>query len=119
MFTSPQQTNAYEPHVLRGQGLRGFELPYSATYKDLKGFTHRRHGALPKQFPSSHQAEVLYPNFLSLKFLQAIYVENQDGFLHASSALHTQNFLNLAKEISLTPIIAPEKFLAHSKQECY
>ncbi len=111
--------NAYEPHVLRDRGVKGLDLPYSVTYKDLKGNTHKRHRELPKSFPSSHQAEVLYPNLLTLNYLRAIYVENQDGFLHASSALNTQKFLNVKSEVSLTPIIAPEKFLAHIKQECF
>lgn len=111
--------NAYEPHVLRDRGAAGFDLPYSITYKDLKGNTHKRHRELPRSFPSSHQAEVLYPNLLSLNYLRAIYVENQEGFLHASSALHTQSFMNVTHVVSLTPIIAQEKFLAHSKQECY
>lgn len=111
--------NAYEPHVLRARGAAGLDLPYSITYKDLKGNTHRRHKELPIHLPSSHQAEVLYPNFLSLNYLRAIYVENQEGFLHASNALHTQKFLNVTHEVSLKPIIAPEKFLAHNKQECY
>lgn len=111
--------NAYEPHVLRDRGITGLDLPYSTSYKDLQGNTHRRHRELPRHFPSSHQAEVLYPNLLSLNYLRTIYVENQEGFLHASNALHTQKFLNVTHEISLTPIISPEKFLAHSKQECY
>jgi len=112
--------NAYEPHVVRGRGINGMNLPYSATYKDLKGNTHQRNSELPRQHPTSQQAEVLYPNFLTLNYLQAIYVENDEGFRHASQAVHSQKYISGVKhEISLTPIIAPEKFLAHSKQECY
>lgn len=112
--------NAYEPHVLRGKGPDGLKLPYSTSYKDRNGNVHRRQGALPKQIPTSQQAEVLYPNELSLNHLRAIYVEDDEGFLHASQAVHSQKYISGVKhEISLTPEIAPEKFLAHSKQECY
>lgn len=111
--------NAYEPHVLRDRGINGMNLPYSASYKDLQGNTHQRKRGLPRQFPTSQQAEVLYPNFLTLNYLRAIYVEDQDGFLHATNALHTQKFLNVTHEVLLTPIINPYKFLAHRDQECY
>lgn len=111
--------NAYTPHVLRGKGPDGLKLPYSTSYKDRNGNVHRRQGALPQQIPTSQQAEVLYPNLLSLNYLRAIYVEDEEGFRHATQALHTQKYLNVTHEISLTPTITPSKFLAHSKQECY
>jgi len=31
--------NAYEPHVLRDKGIKGMNLPYSSSYKDLQGNT--------------------------------------------------------------------------------
>lgn len=111
--------NAYTPHVLRGTGPDGLKLPYSTSYKDRNGNVHRRQDALPQQIPTSQQAEVLYPNLLSLNYLRAIYVEDADGFRHATQALHTQRYLSVKHEISLIPEIAPDKFLAHSKQECY
>ncbi len=112
--------NAYEPHVIRGKGVTGLDLPYSSSYKDLQGITHRRKKELPTQFPTSQQAEALYPDFLPLNYLQAIYVENQDGFLHAAQVLNSQPHLEtVVHKISLTPIIAPNKFLAHPQQESY
>lgn len=116
-FTSTN--NAYAPHVLRDIGLTGLNLSYSLSYKDLNGNIHQRHNMLPKQYPSSQQAEVLYPDFLSLTHLDAIYVEDKAGFLHANVALSSQQYIGVTAGVNLIPIVAPQKFLAHPNQERY
>ena len=71
--------NAYESKVKRGPGLEGFEEifgpripwgPYSSV--------HYRTADMPTNLPTDPQAEILYPESVSIDHLRAIYVRDAE-----------------------------------------
>lgn len=112
--------NAYVPHVRRNKGCEGFELPFTETYKDRLGYMHSRKPRLEANFPTSQQAEVLYPKRLTLEKVLKIYVENEDGFLHATTAISSCSFLPDCPPLTNIEIqINPLKFKSNTNQEVY
>lgn len=112
--------NAYVPHVIRGSGCKGFELPFIDKYKDKNGNVHFRKPTLTTNFPTSQQAEALYFKKLTLDKMSKIYVEDEDGFRHATTAISSSVFLPECPSLSHVKIeINPLKFKSNPNQEVY
>jgi hypothetical protein len=116
MFTDTN--NAYIPYVTRADAAVGFNLPFCQQYRDAQGKQHNRNPELPIQYPTSQQAEILYPNVLDLTYLKKVYVEDEPGAQHANSAKFTQDYLS-ATFHDFVVEINPNKFKSHPLQEKY
>lgn len=112
--------NAYIPYVKRNKGCEGFELPFIENYKDRLGNMHSRKRTLGVNFPTSQQAEALYPKKLTLDKMSKIYVENEVGFRHATNALSSSSFLPECPPLNNVIVeINPLKFKSNINQEVY
>ncbi|MEO1530148.1 MAG: DarT ssDNA thymidine ADP-ribosyltransferase family protein [Planctomycetota bacterium] len=69
-------TNNIYPSVCRGKGLRGLESMFSESVSGRYGSTISRRVETPASFPTCPQAEVLYPNELSLDYVETIYFKS-------------------------------------------
>lgn len=116
MFTDTN--NAYIPHVRRDDADKGLKLPFCQSYSDAQGRVHTRNSELPSQYPTSQQAEVLYPNVLDLSYLKRVYVEDEFGAQHANCAKYTQSYIG-ASFHNFEVKICPDKFKSHPMQEKY
>jgi len=79
--------NAYENVVRRGKGPSGLENLFAKTVVEYEsGSVAVRNTSTPLNQPTSAQAEVLYPQELSLRYLQKVYVKEPND----ASAIESQ-----------------------------
>ncbi len=79
--------NAYNSVVQRGEGATGLRGLFADRVIEYESRTFAiRRNSTPSNQPTSSQAEVLYPQKLSLEYLQAIYVKESDD----ASAIESQ-----------------------------
>lgn len=79
--------NAYNSVVKRGEGVAGLKELFADKVIEYESRTlATRRISTPSNQPTSSQAEVLYPQKLSLEYLQCIYVKESDD----ASAIESQ-----------------------------
>lgn len=97
-------TNNIYPAARRGQG----EIGLNALFADgvFARYSEKltRSSKMPKSVPTCEQAEVLYPEEFSTKFLQKIYVLTDDDQDDACAQLAVMGYSNVDVEV------APKKF---------
>lgn len=69
--------NAYSWHLERGGGPAGLEKLFATSVKGVYGKPIARQIAMPRNFPTDPQAEVLYPESVHTDFLRRIVVPSQ------------------------------------------
>lgn len=80
--------NSYRATVRRATDTEGFaDLFSDAVPWGYHGSVHRRRAHTPAHWTTDIQAEVLYPGDLSLQFLRAIYVAQEDHIDHVRTWL--------------------------------
>jgi len=89
--------------VVREAGGQGLQKLFSPSVKRKTGWTAVR-GDRPDNVPTCEQAEVLYPERLSLEYLRKIYVRNGDEHDRIWS------FLALYKRPDVEVVIDEAKF---------
>lgn len=94
--------NSYE-HCERNQGGNGFNALFSSPIK-CKGIWQISRMGRPNQLPTCEQAEVLYPQKISSRYLKTIYVSNESNYDAVVGWLLEYNVLDV------NVIISEEKF---------
>jgi len=70
--------NMYSNGVKRARGVEGLNAMFASQITQWPGRILCRPSEIPDNQPTCEQAEVLYPEQISLKYLQKIYVMNND-----------------------------------------
>lgn len=94
--------NAYWQHLQRGAGAESLEALFADEVHGVYGKPIRRVEGMPNSWTTDVQAEVLYPDSVSTKFLKAIYVragQDADDVAGLRAALqHPEVPINIAPE---------------------
>jgi hypothetical protein len=96
--------NAYWQHLRRGDGAESLEALFADEVLGIYGKPIRRVEGMPGSWTTDVQAEVLYPDSISTKFLRQIYVrtdQDADDVAGLLAALQHQK---------MPIMISPEKF---------
>ena len=96
-------TNNVYDHCVREAGLAGFQALFAASIK-RKGNWKAARGTRPLRLTTCEQAEVLYPDSVSLDHLRRIYVRTDDHHDIVAGWLKLYNHQNVVVEV------APAKF---------
>jgi hypothetical protein len=72
-------TNNMYSGVMRAQGFEGLEKLFANKVERWTGNVAKRVDIMPLNQPTCNQAEVLYPEGVSIEFLNTIYVQNEDN----------------------------------------
>jgi len=98
-------TNNIYTGVSRGQGGENLERLFADRVIRWTGNVVIRQQDTPTNQPTCEQAEVLYPNQLSLDYLKTIYVKTEDDAYSVESLVDT-----LAKQYKIDCVVEPALF---------
>lgn len=96
-------TNNIYTGVVRTAGLVGLQAMFNETIVRWFGNTINRNGR-PKHLPTCEQAEILYPNPLSMEYLRYVYVQDREQAASIHGTLASLGFQHV------NVILSPEKF---------
>lgn len=71
-------TNNFYPSVIREKGPHGIEALFGKTIKGKYGNSIQRPTKLPPKYTTCPQAEVLYPEEISTRYLRKIYISKEE-----------------------------------------
>lgn len=96
-------TNNIYTGVVRKTGLVGLQAMFNERIIRWFGNTINRNGR-PKHLPTCEQAEILYPNPLSMEYLRCVYVQDREQAASIHGTLVSLGFQHV------NVILSPEKF---------
>jgi hypothetical protein len=100
--------NAYDDYVERGVDVDGFEALFTQRIRQFSSKWVTRSKSLPLCHTTCHQAEVLYPEGVPIRYLQRVYLYSEDNYheVQAQIGLCAPSF---AGKIEL--VVKPELFI--------